>query len=377
MQIFNGLGWLIGYVLYGLYFVVRNYGVAVILFTVVLNLLMFPPYIKQQKGMAGSMKMQKKMQELQKIYGNDKAKLMEEQQKLYEKEGMGGMGGSCLMMFIPMLIFMSLFYALSSPLTNMLHLDANAVTQASNFIQHVPGDALASTLGSYATTYHELDIAKDFTQIQPYITDIFSHYDMQKLQMFSGSFKFFGLDLLQAPAVSGHFWSSLFSSPLFLLPLASIGLQIGSTIYMTYSQINMGQDQPGAQQGCMTVVMVGMSVFFGYVTCIVPAAMSLYYTINGLMGLVRTWMMQKYYSPQILTAQAEGSHVMLMEQNEARMQPLPPDVQAELERKVRNWNQTSPNGEGAKKKKIAANAQSAKGKNSGAQSKNDYMGQKK
>lgn len=377
MQIFNGLGWLIGYVLYGLYFVVRNYGVAIILFTVVLNLFMFPPYIKQQKSMAGSAKMQKKVKELQKIYGKDKAKLMEEQQKLYEKEGMGGMGSSCLMTFIPMLIFMSLFYALSSPLTNMLHLDANAVTQASNFIQHVPGDTLASTLGSYANTYHELDVAKHFTQIQPYITHVFSAYDMQKLTMFSSSFKFFGLDLLQAPAVSGHFWASLFSSPLFLLPLASVGLQICSTIYMTYSQKKMGQAQPGMQQGCMTVFMVGMTVFFGYVTCIVPAAMSLYYTINGLMGLVRTWVMQKYYSPQILTAEAEGSHLLLMEQKEAKVQPLLPEVQAELERKVRNWNQTSPNGEAAKKKKAAKGTlEQNKGKG-GAQNKADYMGQKK
>ena len=88
-NIFNGLGWLIGYPLYGLYYVVRNYGVAVILFTVILQLLSFPMYIKQQKTMSGSMRMQKKMQELKKIYANDKPKLMEAQQELYEKEEIG------------------------------------------------------------------------------------------------------------------------------------------------------------------------------------------------------------------------------------------------------------------------------------------------
>ncbi|WOC32279.1 MULTISPECIES: YidC/Oxa1 family membrane protein insertase [Caproicibacterium] len=376
MQIFNGLGWLLGYVLYGLYFVVRNYGVAVILFTVVLNLLMFPPYIKQQKGMAGSMKMQKKMQELQKIYGNDKAKLMEEQQKLYEKEGMGGMGSSCLMMVIPMLIFMSLFYSLSSPLTNMLHLNTESLAQVSAFMENIPGNPLASTLGSYASTYHELDLAKNFSLIQPYVAHFFSAYDLQKLTLFSHSFMFFGLDLLRSPAVSGQFWQTLFSSPLFLLPFASIALQIISTIYMTYSQKKMGQAQPGAQQGCMTVLMVGMSLPFGYLTCILPAAMGLYYTINGLMGLFRTWLMQKFYSPQILTAQAEGAHVLLMEQKEAGVKPLAPEVQAQLETKLRNWNQTAQTADAAKKKKGAKSAQAKKIKD-GAKNKADYMGQKK
>ena len=108
MQIFNWLGWLIGYLLYGIYFLVRNYGVAVIVLTILLNVLMVPSMIKQQRSMAGSMKMQKKMQELQKIYGKDKMKLAEEQQKLYEQEG-GGMGSGCLMMFLPMLAFMAFF----------------------------------------------------------------------------------------------------------------------------------------------------------------------------------------------------------------------------------------------------------------------------
>ena len=58
----------------------RNYGVAIILFTVILNLAMFPTYVKQQKSMAGNTRMQKKMRELQKIYKDDKRKLQEEQQ---------------------------------------------------------------------------------------------------------------------------------------------------------------------------------------------------------------------------------------------------------------------------------------------------------
>lgn len=378
MQIFNGLGWLIGYLLYGVYFIVKNYGVAVILFTVVLNLLSFPMYINQQKSMAGSAKMQKKMQELQKIYGKDRQKLMAEQQKLYEKEGMGGMGSGCLMMAIPMLVFFSLFYTLQAPVSEMLHLDPAGIAKAAQFIQNVPGDALASTMaGAQASQYRELDLAKNFTYIQPYISGMFSPYDMQKLAMFSSSFRLFNLNLLQSPAVAGaSFWSSLFSSPLFLLPFCSIALQILSTVYMLHSQKKMGQVQPGGQQGCMTVSMVIMPLAFGYVTCTIPAAMALYYAVSGVMNLVRVWIMQKYYSPQALTAQVEGSHLLLMEQNEAKMQPLPDDVQAQLEKKIRNWNQQAALAEQSSAKKKKAKA-AKKPKSAAAPSKSDYMGQKK
>ncbi|MDD4807222.1 MULTISPECIES: YidC/Oxa1 family membrane protein insertase [Caproicibacterium] len=374
-NIFNGLGWLIGYPLYGLYYVVRNYGVAVILFTVILQLLSFPMYIKQQKTMSGSMRMQKKMQELKKIYANDKPKLMEAQQELYEKEGMGGMGSGCLMTLLPMLIFMAMFWAYASPLTNVLHVDAGAVSKAADLIQRVPGDALASTMGNYASMYRQLDIAKDFHLIQPYLTNIFSPYDMQKLTTFSGSFMFLGLNLLQTPAVAGQFWSTIFTTPLFILPFASIALQMIATVYMTYSQKKMGQAQP--QQGCMTVFMVLMPLFFGYITCTLPAAMSLYYAVSGLMNLVRAWMMQKYYSPQMLTAEAEGSHVLLMNQREAAMKPLEPEIQQELESRVRNYNQVAVDNAAAGKKKAKSGGQK---KNKGAlkpQSKSDYMGQKK
>ena len=91
-QIFNALGWLVGYILYFFYFLVRNYGVAIILFTVILNLAMFPTYVKQQKSMAGNTRMQKKMRELQKIYKDDKRKLQEEQAKLMQEEGNNAFG---------------------------------------------------------------------------------------------------------------------------------------------------------------------------------------------------------------------------------------------------------------------------------------------
>ena len=376
-QIFSGLGWIVGYVVYFFYMLVRNYGVAIILFTVVLNFALFPTYIKQQKTMAGSSKMQKKMQELQKIYKDDKVKLQEEQQKLMQEEGNNSLGCSgCLISFAPLIVFMGLFYALSNPLTNMLHLDSNAVATAVNFINTVPGDVFASSSGGYASTYRQIDLIRSFQQVQPYLGQIFSSSDLATLNQFSQSFQFLGLDLLQTPAVSGHFWQTLFQTNLFVLPLASLALQIFTQFYNIRMQKQMGNSQALRTQGCMTVVMVVMAIWMFYITCIVPAAMGIYYVLNGVMGFVRMWSMQKFFTPVKLNTKSEAAHLLRIEAEEANIPELPPEVQAQIERKVRNWNQMSPNGEGARKKKgQSKSGKASRGKNAG--SKNDYMGKKR
>ena len=108
MQILNFFGGLLGYILWFFYIIVRNYGVAIILFTVVVKCLLFPFSIKQQKSMAAQSKMAAKQKELQARYGNDKMKYNEELQKLYEKEGISPMGG-CLTTLLPFPFLLGLY----------------------------------------------------------------------------------------------------------------------------------------------------------------------------------------------------------------------------------------------------------------------------
>ena len=95
MDIFNWFGSILGYLLWFIYEIVPNYGIAILLFTLIIKILMFPFSVKQQKSMASQTKVQKKVKELQKIYANDRMKLQMETQKLYEKEGVS-MTGGCL-----------------------------------------------------------------------------------------------------------------------------------------------------------------------------------------------------------------------------------------------------------------------------------------
>ena len=76
-----GLGW----VLKLMYTITSNYGIAIILFTIIIKLILMPLTVKQQKSMLKTQKLQPLLMEIQKKYGNDKDKLNQETMKLYQK----------------------------------------------------------------------------------------------------------------------------------------------------------------------------------------------------------------------------------------------------------------------------------------------------
>ena len=161
MAIFNFFGSLLGYLLWALYTVFRNYGVAIILFTVILKVVMFPLSVKQQKSMSAQTKLADKQKELQKRYANNQQKYNDELMKLYEKEGVNP-GSGCLTTLLPFPIMLGIFYSVIMPLSNTLHIAGDTVAKATDYISRIPGVASASGLG----LYQELQIIKHFKKFQ-------------------------------------------------------------------------------------------------------------------------------------------------------------------------------------------------------------------
>ena len=75
----------LGYVMWACYSLVQNYGIALIVFTLLVKLLLLPLAVKQQKSTVKMAMFQPKVMELQKKYGNNKQKYQEELMALYEK----------------------------------------------------------------------------------------------------------------------------------------------------------------------------------------------------------------------------------------------------------------------------------------------------
>ena len=108
----------IGYLLAFIYRLVGNYGISLIILTVIVKLVLYPLYAKQIKSTANMSDMSEKSKEIQKRYANDKEKMNEEMQKLYAESGFNPMSG-CLPMLIQFPIIMGLFALLRNPMKYM------------------------------------------------------------------------------------------------------------------------------------------------------------------------------------------------------------------------------------------------------------------
>ena len=132
------LGIPLGWILHFCYSLVQNYGLALVMFTVLARLILLPLSIKQQKGMVKMAMFRPKMEEIQKIYAKNPQKMNEELTNLYAREGYNPMSG-CLPTLIQFPILFGLIDVIYNPLTHLLRMDAatigNAVTIAQS-VQH-------------------------------------------------------------------------------------------------------------------------------------------------------------------------------------------------------------------------------------------------
>ena len=305
MQIFGFLGSLLGYILWGAFYILKDFGLSIIVFTVIVKLILFPFSVKQQKSMAGTARLSKKQKELQEKYANNRQKLQEETSKLYEKEGVKPMGG-CLTTIIPFLVIFGIFYAVAYPLTNTLHLNSEDVNNALSYINTIPGYAASAN-----PTYQEISLLKVFPNIMntEAIQGIFNAQEISTIQMFLGGFKPFGVDLLAIPNEFGLFsWYTLF--PVFCFA-SNVGAQL---ITMRINKNQMAQ-----QQGCMKIMLIGMPLFSAYIAFNVPAAVAYYWIISAVISLVQSIVLGKIFSPAQLTANSEARHAALMFENEAKI----------------------------------------------------------
>ncbi|MEF9918116.1 MAG: membrane protein insertase YidC [Eubacterium sp.] len=118
-----------GFVLFQIYNIVQNYGLSVILFTILVKTCILPLNIKQTKSMRETQALQPELQKLQKKYKNNQEKLSAETMKLYKLYNVSPMAG-CLPLLIQLPIIYALFGALREPLKWVFtNGDATAVTQ--------------------------------------------------------------------------------------------------------------------------------------------------------------------------------------------------------------------------------------------------------
>jgi len=119
---------LFGYLLNFLYNLIQNYGLAIILFSIIVKIILLPISISQQKTLKKSTKIQEETKILQVKHKNNPEALQREMMELYKREKMNPFSG-CLSAIAQVILLFSVFYLVRSPLTYMKKVDAELINQ--------------------------------------------------------------------------------------------------------------------------------------------------------------------------------------------------------------------------------------------------------
>ncbi len=191
-----------GYVLNFINNFVGNYGLAIILFTILIKIIMLPLSIKQQRTMKKSAKLQEQMKVLQFKYKNDPEKLNREMMELYKKENMSPFSG-CLSTIVQFILLISIFYMVRCPLTYMERIDK---TQLETYVQQLKDGGI-----SVNQAYSEIDIIRE----QDYLKEKLP--EDSTLEKINLNMNFCGLDLSKIPQQNLGDWTVYIIPVLYII----------------------------------------------------------------------------------------------------------------------------------------------------------------
>ena len=280
-----------------LYNLVGNYGVAVILFALVVKLIMLPFQLKSKKSMMRMSRMTPRLKELEKKYGNDQQRYQQEMAKLYKEEGVNPMGG-CLWTLLPFPILIALYNAIRYPLTTMMGVPAEQLAEGGAIFQKLASLGYQTAAGR-SQFYDQIFQSK-------FITEHFDAFAGLSDKLQELSYKFLGLDLSQTPSFA--FWKWDFGDAsawlpafgLFLIPVLSALLS-----WLSMKAANAGTPQTAQQQGSMKTMNLIMPLMSLYICFTMPAVMGIYWIAQSVFAMIQDVVLNKVYTKQLDVEDAE------------------------------------------------------------------------
>ena len=262
---------LFGYLLNALYTVFNNYGIAIIVFSIILRIILIPITVKQQKSLKKSAELQEEMKEIQRKYKNNPEKLNQETIDLYKREKMSPFAG-CFSSIIQLVIILSVFWLVSQPLTYMKKIDTNVINDYKTQLQQEGNQS----------GYAEIEIINKYG----------AQDERVRLNM-----DFLGLDLSKVPSSNLNDWRVYIIPLLYIISsVASIKLtnsfnkkKKDNKKAITDGKEIQPQEEPSeleameAMNKNMMYMMPLMSVFIAFIA---PLGLALYWFISNVLMII-------------------------------------------------------------------------------------------
>lgn len=302
-----------GYVLNIIYEIVKNYGLAIILFSILLKLLLLPLTIKQQKTLKKSQKMQGKLKEIQDKYSNNPEKLNQEMMDLYKRENLSPFSG-CLSSILQIILLLAMFYLVSKPLTYMKKLNEEDINNYKQAIVQEQGE------NSVSTTYPEISIIKyinnkidnpeEKVEENKEISNEVIENNVNETEVVEDkkvdinkdlyiNMNFLGLDLNSIPK-DNYKDIKVFVIPLLyiissFISIKMTGMQVKKSTKKDSETKNDEPDMTEQMNKSMTWMMPILAVS---VSLIAPLGLALYWLVNNILMIIERIVIDKFIVPK-------------------------------------------------------------------------------
>lgn len=238
-----------------------NYGLSIIIFTVLTKIVLFPMTYKQTKSMDEMSKVAPMEKEIREKYKGNKEKMSEELMELYSKHKVNPMGG-CLPLLIQIPIILAMFYIVRQPLT---------------YILQIPHEELQT----YTQEYLEKEEVSD-SEIRNYEIQIASKEKLINM-------KFLGIDFGDTPSNAFKKDENTKTSYYTLIvPILSLIFSVLQTL-QSQKTSNLTDEQK-EQQKMMTWMMPLLSAYISY---IMPLALGIYWLIGNVLQMLTQFIVNK------------------------------------------------------------------------------------
>lgn len=276
-------------------FLTNNFGLAIILFTIITKVLLFPLQLKSKKGMIDQQRIAPKMAKLEKKYRNNKQKYSEEVQKLYKEEGVSMFGG-CLPMLLVLVIILGLYGVIYKPVYYMMADKDKTVVQnvalqlqsdyengiyirktedSSAWIERLNQQITVSDSGvRSASTVNELNLAQALAGNTERLKVLQPEYQ----NLFEIDFNFLGLDLGEQPSYSPI-------NLLAILPVISaITAYLSSMLTQKLNGNSVQSDAAASAANTSKTMLYFMPIMSLVIGFTLPAGLTLYWIVNNILS---------------------------------------------------------------------------------------------
>lgn len=298
-----------GFIMRILYDVFHNYGVVIILFTIIIRALLIPLGVKQYKGTIKQQGMSKDLEEIKRRYGNNKEEMQKAQQELYAKTGFSPLAG-CLPSIIQLIIIWPVYRIISAPLVHIMGVKAADIGNASSGLAKIVHDmGLMTDAAAKNAGMMNIPIINAMNDNVEVLSKALSQGLIKVNQLIDLNFlgMNLGLNPTYKPALLFGEQMSVYL-PLLIIPILAVATTWASLKVSQWTAPNRkqlqeekerakknpaknAQETPDPTAGMTKSMTWFMPLFTLYITFTMPAAMGLYWVIGNIMSMVQQYVL--------------------------------------------------------------------------------------